>query len=468
MIFFRLCVCLIAFGLGPRPASFAAPASPPFQATVRSVRLDEEIGPSPVREHAGAPNRNPPDLLVRVEPRLMGQVIEGVGGAFNEQGGEAIMHLREKSRARLLAALFDPVEGAGLNFCRVPIGASDFAFWAWSLAETPGDWAMETFSTRRDEKYLVPFIRAARAVNPAMRLHACPWSPPGWLKTTGTMTHGGRLLDRPEAYRAYAIYLRRFVEEYARLGIPIDRIFVQNEPNIERRYPTCAMPPEQMAKFVTRDLRPEFDRAGTKAEIWAGTFQESGERYARDALDLPGFRDAIRGVGFQYSDPQLIREIKSRDPSLKVMQTEGMCFDGANDRAQARLLFEDLLAHFNAGCTVYTYWNMVLNETSRSAWDWRQNSLVRVNRRTGTVHWNLDFAIISLVGRTVKPGARWVASSASAGPTPAAFLSPDGALAILLWNEADRPASCEIQVDRRRARVELPANSPCAILLPNP
>lgn len=462
----RLSISLAALCVGCCSANPAPP--PPLQATVRFVRLDEAIGPSPVREHAVAPGLNPPDLLVRVDPRLKGPVFEGIGGAFNEQGGEAITHLREKSRARLLAALFDPVEGAGLNFCRVPIGASDFALWAWSLDDSPGDWAMEKFSTRRDEKYLVPFIRAARAVNPAMRLHACPWSPPGWLKTSGAMTGGGRLLDRPEAYRAYALYLRRFVEGYARLGIPVERIFVQNEPNIERRYPTCAMPPEQMTRFVTQYLRPEFDRAGVKAEIWGGTFQESYADYARACLAFPVFREAISGLGFQYSNPALIREITARDPALKVMQTEGMCFDGANNRAQARLLFEDLLAHFNAGCTAYTYWNMVLNETSRSAWDWRQNSLVRVDRRNGTVQWNPDFAVITLVGRAIKPGARWIASSASAGPAPAAFLNTEGALAILLWNEAARPTSCEIQMDHRRARVELPANSPCAILLQNP
>jgi glucosylceramidase len=469
MSFSRLLACLLLPCAVSLPASLAAPAAkaaPAPRPVVRYVSLEGRIEPFPVKEHPCPAAPPEPDLVLRVEPRLKGQTLEGVGGAFNEQGGEAVQRLGEKARQRLLAAFFDPAEGAGLNFCRVPIGASDFAFWAWSLNDAKGDWAMEKFNTRRDEKHLVPFIRAARAVNPAMRLHACPWSPPGWLKTTGTMTRGGRLLDRPEVYRAHALYLRKFVEAYARLGIPIDRVFVQNEPNIERRYPTCAMPPEQMTRFVTRYLRPEFDRANLKAEIWAGTFQEGLENYARDCLDTPGFREAIQGVGFQYSNPRLIRNLKLQDPFLKVMQTEAMCFDGENNRPQARLLFEDLVAHFNAGCTVYTYWNMVLNETSRSAWDWRQNSLAVVDRKAGTVRWNCDFAVMALVGRTVKPGAKWIASAASVGPDTAAFLNLDGSISILAWNEAERPVSCEVQLGDARARVELPARAPCAITLP--
>jgi glucosylceramidase len=459
------CFALFFLVFGMDLSAAPPPAKPATCPTVHFVSLEGKITSSPVVEHPCPSSIGEPELTVRVEPRFRGQTLEGIGGAFNEQGGEAITHLREKARERMLTALFDPNEGAGLNFCRVPIGASDFALYAWSLNDSKGDYPMTHFSTRRDERYLIPFIQAARAINPAMRLHACPWSPPGWLKTTGTMTNGGQLLDRPEVYRAHALYLRKFVEGYARLGIPIDRVFVQNEPNIERRYPTCAMPPKQMARFVTQYLRPEFDRTGVKSEIWAGTFQEGQETYAQDCMDLPGFRGAISGMGFQYSHPGRIQNIRMQDPSLKVMQTEAMCFDGENSRPQARLLFENIVDHFNAGCTVYTYWNMVLNETSRSAWDWRQNSLLIVDRNTGGIRWNRDFAIMALVGRTLKPGAKWVASAPSAGPNTAAFLNPDGSLAILLWNEGPR-ATCEIQVGTTRTRVELPADSPCAMVLP--
>ena len=43
---------------------------------------------------------------------------------------------------------------------------------------------------------------------------------------------------------------------------------------------------------------------------------------------------------------------------------------------------------FNNGVDSYIYWNMVLNETCKSWWDWAQNTLIIVDRknRAGTLY----------------------------------------------------------------------------------
>ena len=48
---------------------------------------------------------------------------------------------------------------------------------------------------------------------------ATPWSPPGWMKTTGSLV-GGALL--PALYDAFAGYFVKYIQAYQAAGIPID------------------------------------------------------------------------------------------------------------------------------------------------------------------------------------------------------------------------------------------------------
>ena len=97
--------------------------------------------------------------------------LAGLGGAFNEQGGEAFMRLSEDARNELAEALFNPKTGAGLTLCRTAIGASDFGLGAYSYSETPKDYRMTRFSVERDTTSVIPFIRAAMAENPELKIY---------------------------------------------------------------------------------------------------------------------------------------------------------------------------------------------------------------------------------------------------------------------------------------------------------
>ena len=88
---------------------------------------------------------------------------KGFGGCFNELGWKALSHLDENERGEVLGALFS-TDGCAFNYCRLPIGANDYAESWYSHNETEEDFAMETFSIARDRQYLIPYIRAARAV----------------------------------------------------------------------------------------------------------------------------------------------------------------------------------------------------------------------------------------------------------------------------------------------------------------
>lgn len=79
------------------------------------------------------------------------QKMFGFGGCFNEQGYEALKTLPENKQDSLLKELFAAdAEACKLNFCRMPIGANDYAMDWYSLDETPGDYALQHFSIDRD------------------------------------------------------------------------------------------------------------------------------------------------------------------------------------------------------------------------------------------------------------------------------------------------------------------------------
>ncbi|HJX01848.1 MAG TPA: hypothetical protein VJ348_01585, partial [Candidatus Humimicrobiaceae bacterium] len=186
---------------------------------------------------------------VTVDLTSPGQEIDGFGGAFNEKGWEALLLLTPEKRDEVPKELFDPEEGAKFNICRVPIGASDYAISRYTLNETKDDFEMENFSIERDREYLIPYIKAALEHRPDLQIWGSVWTTPTWMKTSEDFD-GGYMKDDPLIYEAYALYLARFVEEYRNEGIDIFMVAVQNEPFIERNYPTCLWTPQQFLTFI--------------------------------------------------------------------------------------------------------------------------------------------------------------------------------------------------------------------------
>src|SRR5207253_1215910 len=135
--------------------------------------------------------------------------------------------------------LFDPSTGDGLDFLRQPIGASDFVAGSqhYTDDDMPAgktDYLQQRFSIAHDQAQILPLLREAEAINPALTVMAAPWSPPAWMKTSGSLI-GGRLIDDPRIYSSYALYLVKFVEAYRDQGVDIKYLTVQNEP--QNRHP---------------------------------------------------------------------------------------------------------------------------------------------------------------------------------------------------------------------------------------
>ena len=402
-------------------------------------------------------------ISVRIYPEITFQTIEGIGGAFNEIGGEALMSLSEEQQNDIMKNLFDK-NGANFTVCRTAIGASDFGIDAFSYSEVPNDFKMKKFSIEREKTSVIPYIQMAYKYNPDMELFASPWSPPGWMKVSGLMDRGEEfpeknvLKDNPKIYKAYALYFSKYVEAYAKEGISVDKIVIQNEQDISTKYPSCHMPPKQMGEFVIDYLRPQFEKDNTPAEIWAGSFRTAKRLDGLEFVSNKEWRGAVDGIGVQYMNSRQVENMKTVFPDIKFLHTEGNCFGGKNSVDQAFSRFNEVASYINHGVPNFCYWNMILNEDSSSGWDWKQNSLIKIDRQNKTVTYNPDFAAMALFGKFMRTGMKRIASASWYGDTMT--LADDKNVYLFVKNDSDNVKTFDIWLKDTQAKVvDIPAHT---------
>lgn len=331
------------------------------------------------------------------------QAWEGFGGCFNELGWVALDRVPRSSRASVMRDIFGTGVGCGFTRCRMPIGASDYACSWYSLNDCDGDFAMRRFSVARDRECLFKYIKAALAVQPAMKVFASPWSPPTWLKRPAVYNHG-TLVWEPRYLKAYALYFVNFAKACEAEGIPLDQLHVQNEPVADQKFPSCLWTGAQMRDFIRDYLAPALRTAGVDCEVWLGTLNtDDYHGFPNTVLSDPAARRAVSGVGFQWAGKGAIQRTHQSWPDVRLMQTENECGDGTNTWTYAQYVF-DLAQHYIAnGANAYVYWNMVLANGGKSTWGWPQNSMVSVDLKSGAVTRNPEFYVMKHLSAFVRP-----------------------------------------------------------------
>jgi glucosylceramidase len=212
-----------------------------------------------------------PALTINVNDSDKYQQIDGFGASLTDSSAWLISQkLSEVQRRELLEMLFDAKKGIGLEILRQPMGASDFALESYSYDDMPKgqeDPELKHFSIDHDKAYIIPILREALAINPDLKIMGSPWSPPGWMKTSGSMIQGTLL---PAAYASLAKYFVQYVRAYEAAGVPIFAVTMQNEPlNIPDDYPGMGVSASEQARFLGENLGPAFQAAGIKSKILA-------------------------------------------------------------------------------------------------------------------------------------------------------------------------------------------------------
>jgi glucosylceramidase len=478
VVFFSIGI-LTALG-GALPGTSAARASSSPAAAVAHVWLTTADGTYKLSDQGTVGFSTTPSTVptVVVDPTLSYQAVQGFGGAITDSSASVLYTLPPDQRAAVMASLFDPTAGDGLDYLRQPVGGSDFvttaAYTYDDLAAGQTDYGMRDFSIAHDQAQILPLLRQARALNPRLQIIATPWSPPAWMKTTGTLI-GGRLIDDPRIYHAYALYLLKFLQAYRDSGVTVNAITVQNEPQnrTPSGYPGTDMPSWQEAAVI-EDLGPMLRSAHLDTQIYA--YDHNWSEHPNDVASTPPDETAdindypeqvlktaaaqwISGVAFHcYSgDPSAMTAFHNAYPKLKIIMDEcsgsqsGNPADTFSDTLKWHSRNLELGSTRNWSGTVIN-WNLALDPSGgpHVGGCGTCTGIITVGPGT-TVTRNAEFYALGHLARFVKPGAVRIAST-SFGTTgwngqvmDVAFRNPDGSTVLVSHNENDNAQAFAIQ-----------------------
>jgi len=483
----RLVLALLLFAALPPGAAAAAPSA--------QVRVTTPDGSLKMSERAPAeflPGGSP-KLTVSVDPSRTYQTIDGFGASITDSSAHLLYGLDGKTRKTTMERLFSPSGGNALSFLRQPMGASDFVahdFYTYDdLPAGQTDYDMSRFSIEHDREMILPLLRRALALNPRLKVIGSPWSAPAWMKTNGSLI-GGRLIDDPRIYTAYARYFVMFVRAYERAGVPVYALTVQNEPQNRRPdgYPGMDLPVAQEAKLITA-LGPALREAGFDTKILG--YDHNWATHPNDIASTPPGEDPeleypsdllssaagpfIAGTAFHCyaGDPSRQTALHRAFPDKGIWFTECSGSHGASD-PPAQVFSDTLKWHSrnlvlgvtrNWGKTVVN-WNLVLDPSGgpHNGGCGTCTGVVTVGPGN-RVSENAEFFTLGHLARFVRPGARRIAST-SFGTTgwngqimDSAFRNPDGSTALVVHNENDDPRSFAVMQGGRSFEYTLPGGA---------
>ncbi len=407
-----------------------------------------------------------------------GRPMEGFGACFNELGWTSLKALGDEDREKVLSELFDPAGGARLSYCRMPIGANDFATGAYSYDETDGDFELKDFSIEHDRQTLIPFIQAALRHQPKLRLWASPWSPPSWMKRnhfyaeakafpgTGFKENGIRddqvghegedfFIQEPRYFEAYACYFGRFIDAYRKEGIRVGMVMPQNEFNSAQNFPSCTWTAEGLARFL-HYLGPEMRKRDV--DLFFGTLERGNPKLLATVMGDREAAQFIKGVGMQWAGKNALPALHREYPQLPIYQSEQECGDGSNGWSYTSYCWQLMKHYFRSGVCGYMYWNISTEMTGKSTWGWAQNALVSVDTVAKSYRYNHDYYLLKHLTHFVDVGARCLETSGTCDDA-LAFVNPDGGIVLLVRNERTHAQMVEVRAGDRVFAVELPPDS---------
>lgn len=446
----------------PEPVDvFATPSDNGIQVTSTSG-ADKRFAPQPQLEWKKSKGGVPAHDVVTIDPSRRYQSILGFGGAFTDAACFMFNQMPSAGRAKLFHQLFHSSE-LGLNVHRTCIGASDYATKLYSFDEGEPDPELKRFSIEHDRQWNLPMMREALAVNPDSFLFSSAWSPPGWMKSNGSML-GGNM--RRHWMPAYAQYMVRFVQEYAAEGVPVHAVTVNNEVDTDQdgRMPACLWPQEYEVDFVRYHLGPAFEQAGLKTQIWMIDHNYNLWGRAIASFEEPDVLKYCKAVAWHgYVGPATnIGRVKEAFPQVDMYWTEGgpdiTDPNYARDWAKWGRTFTTNLRNW---CRSITVWNLALDENGQpNIGPFPCGGLVTIHSQSKEVAYSGQFWAIGQFSKFVKRDAVRIDSSGNYdGLDHVAFLNPDGSHVLVVTNSGATTRDITLKVGDDLAEFKLDADS---------
>ena len=420
---------------------------------------------------------NPQLARVWLEPSRSFQTIEGFGGAFTEAAALVWQQLGSAQQAQVLRDYFCPHEGHGYTFCRVHMNSCDFSLGNYAHVERHGDEALDSFTIARDRQALLPMIQAALAVaTQPVKLLVSPWSPPAWMKSTGQMNRGGKLLAHYA--NAWARCFVAFIQAYADEGVPVWGVSVQNEPAATQSWDSCIYSAEEERDFVRDHLGPELAKAGLghiAIVVWDHNRDLMVERAGTVYADAEAAK-YVWGTGFHwYGENHFdhVQLVHDAWPDKKLLFTEGCQEGGAHHGAwavgerYARSIINDL----NRWTVGWIDWNLLLDHRGGPNHVGNLCSAPMLADEDGAgVTRQSAYYYLGHFARFAKPGARRVLCAATLEALECTgFVNPDGSVVAVVLNRSENAIAFNLRLaEGATVQATLPAHAIATWVMPMP
>jgi len=414
-----------------------------------------------------APDSGTNTYTITLNDTQTNQTIDGFGAAMCDSSAYVMYNeLTTAQRAAAMTAMFDPNNGIGLSMCRLPMGASDMAVSNYSYDDNGGaaDPTMAHFSIAHDMAYIIPCMQQMLAINPNVKIMATPWSPPGWMKDSGTMK-GGNFL--PQYYSAYAQYFVKFVQAYQAQGIPIWSVSCQNEPLYNATgYPGMNFPATQELEFIRDYLGPAFEAAGLTTKILV--YDHNWDQYVYpetvlgDAVaNFFSLGTAWHWYGGVVTNQQYLQTLYPGRPQYITEAASGT-WNGnygqniVNDEEQLVIWGSE---NWSKGAIK---WPFALDQNAGP-----QNGgcntcygLITVNTTSQTFSEGVGYFSLGQASKFVQRGAYYVNSNSfgSGAIEDAAFKNPDGSDVVVVLNSSGSTQSFKVVLNGQSFTSSLPAS----------
>jgi glucosylceramidase len=408
--------------------------------------------------------------VITVDTTSRFQTIDGFGAALT--GSSAyLLHqkLDASTRSNLLKQLFDPVTGIGISYLRLSIGASDFSLYDYSyddMATGQTDYSLQHFSLSVDSLYVIPVLQEIIQISSSVSLIGSPWSPPAWMKTSGSM-EGGKLIT--DCYDVYADYFVRYIQAMKSKGITISAITIQNEPlYFTATYPCMEMQSSEQLAFIKDHLGPKFSAVGINTKIVVYDHNWDNTSYAISILNDPTARQYVAGSAFHAyaGDVSAMGTVHYAHPDKDLYFTEisggtwAMNF-ASNLMWYMKNIFIGTTQNWSK-CALM--WNLVLDQNGAP----HSNNystcrgVLTLNTLTSKVSYNEEYYSIGHFSKFVMPGAVRIALTLQPTLTDmdaVAFQNTDGSKALVVCNSGSGAKVFSVKQGNKMFSYTLPTQS---------
>lgn len=403
------------------------------------------------------------------------QDILGMGTSIEGSSIANIKRLSPSVRNEFLKKLVDPANGAGMNLLRVTIGTPDFTADKFHTyddmpAGQKDDASLSHFSIQSDiDDGTISIIKEILALNPDIKLFASSWTPPGWMKepTSSSKSYsdndlllkGGKLSDAH--IDDLAKYYVRYLEEYAKLGIPIYAITLQNEPMLEINYPSCSISPEQ-ERLLSLSIKKQVAGSTILKDkninplIWA--FDHNFDGASSYVTPILSKENGVDGIAYHpYSgDPSAMTQMHNLFPNVPAYLTERSVWGtkGADEIAR----------YFRNYARSYDAW-VVMLDSNIAPHQWLGTPDPSMFVRDANIadrYWATpEYYITGQFSKFVKSGAVRIDSNygSTSTVTNVAFKNPDGSIVTVVINQTNSNQTFKLINNGTQVLATLPAQT---------